>query len=193
MKRLFDVLFSFILIFLLSPLYLFLIIIILIFQGNPIFFIQERPGLNSKIFKIIKFRTMTEDINNNNNDISRITKIGKFLRETSLDELPELINILKGEMSFVGPRPLLKEYLKYYNNYQIKRHSVRPGITGWAQVNGRNSISWNEKFKLDIWYVSNQSFILDVKIIFITLFKLLKRENINNKSGNIPSKFNGLN
>ena len=135
---------------------------------------------------------MTEDIHNNN-DISRITKIGKFLRETSLDELPELINILKGEMSFVGPRPLLKEYLKYYNNYQIKRHSVRPGITGWAQVNGRNSISWNEKFKLDIWYVSNQSFILDVKIIFITLFKLLKRENINNKSGNIPSKFNGLN
>lgn len=192
MKRLFDVLFSFILIILLSPLYLFLIIIIFIFQGNPIFFIQERPGLNSKIFKIIKFRTMTEDIHNNN-DISRITKIGKFLRETSLDELPELINILKGEMSFVGPRPLLKEYLKYYNNYQIKRHSVRPGITGWAQVNGRNSISWNEKFKLDIWYVSNQSFILDVKIIFITLFKLLKRENINNKSGNIPSKFNGLN
>jgi len=192
MKRLFDILFSFILIILLFPLYLIIILIIKIFQGKPVFFIQERPGLDSKIFKIIKFRTMSEGVNDIN-DISRITYIGKLLRESSLDELPELVNILKGEMSFVGPRPLLKEYLKYYNNKQMQRHTVRPGITGWAQINGRNSISWSEKFELDLWYVKNHNFLLDLKIILITLIKLLKRENINSKSGNIPTKFNGIN
>lgn len=192
MKRFFDLISSLFLIVLLSPLFLLLILILYLFQGNPIFFVQERPGLNSKIFKIIKFRTMKMELNNDN-DISRITKIGRYYRELSLDELPELINILMGEMSFVGPRPLLIEYLKYYNTEQIKRHLVKPGITGWAQINGRNAISWNDKFKLDLWYVSNQSFLLDIKIIFITLFKLLKRENINNKSGKIPPKFNGLN
>ena len=192
MKRFFDLTFSLFLIFLLSPIYLFLIAILFLFQGRPIFFIQERPGLNSKIFKLIKFRTMTQK-NEKTNDVLRITKIGKYLREFSLDELPELLNIIKGEMSFVGPRPLLKEYLKLYNDKQIKRHIVRPGITGWAQINGRNGISWNEKFELDLWYVNNYNFMLDMKIILLTIVKILKRENINNKLGKIPNKFNGLN
>ena len=192
MKRLFDILFSFVLIIFLSPLFLFLIGIIIIFQGKPIFFIQERPGFNSKIFKIIKFRTMIEDVNDNN-DISRITKIGKFLRETSLDELPELINILKGEMSFVGPRPLLPEYLPLYSKEQDKRHKVKPGITGWAQVNGRNALSWKEKFALEGYYVEHQSIFLDLKILIKTIGKVLLLQDVNAGKALTMEPFNGEN
>lgn len=192
MKRFFDISVSLFLIILLLPLFILILFISFFTQGFPLFFIQERPGFNSKIFKIVKFRTMTVD-SKFTNESKRVTVFGKILRDFSIDELPELYNVLIGEMSFVGPRPLLKEYLKFYNKKQLLRHSVKPGITGWAQINGRNAISWQKKFELDIWYVQNQSFVLDLKIIFITVNKLFKRENINNQSGKIPSKFNGSN
>ena len=161
MKRLFDIFFSIFLLVILSPLLILIAILVWIFIGQPVLFSQARPGLNEKLFTLVKFRTMTNEKDSNGvllEDSLRLKKFGKFLRSTSLDELPELWNILKGEMSFVGPRPLLVEYLPLYNDYQKRRHKVRPGITGWAQVNGRNSISWNERFKLDVWYVENQSF-----------------------------------
>ncbi len=194
MKRLFDIILSSILLISLLPILIIISILIFLLNGYPIIFSQSRPGLNNGLFKIYKFRTM---INIRNNSIysetKRITTFGKFLRNYSIDELPELFNVLKGDMSFVGPRPLLPEYLNLYNKNQIKRHSVKPGITGWAQINGRNSLSWSEKFEYDIWYVNNQTFLLDIKIIFITIIKLFKKENINNKYGKIPEKFNGKN
>ena len=194
MKRLFDIILSSILLISLLPILIIISILIFLLNGYPIIFSQSRPGLNNGLFKIYKFRTM---INIRNNSIysetKRITTFGKFLRNYSIDELPELFNVLKGDMSFVGPRPLLPEYLNLYNKNQIRRHSVKPGITGWAQINGRNSLSWSEKFEYDIWYVNNQTFLLDIKIIFITIIKLFKKENINNKYGKIPEKFNGKN
>ncbi|MEK4708213.1 sugar transferase [Bacillus sp. FSL R10-2780] len=183
MKRCFDMFISLFLLLCFS----FVIALIAIFVkfklGSPIFFKQERPGLYGKPFNLYKFRTMTNARDSNNellSDHARLTKFGEFLRKYSLDELPQLVNVLKGQLSLVGPRPLLMEYLPLYSKEQFKRHNVRPGITGWAQINGRNSISWDEKFKLDVWYVENQSFLLDLKILYLTFRKVLKSEGITN-------------
>lgn len=167
---------------LLSPIVL-LIIIFLYFanQGKP-FFIQPRPGKNGKIFHIIKFKTMNDKRDAQGNllpDVDRLTTVGSIVRKTSLDEIPQLINVLKGEMSLIGPRPLLTHYLHLYDDFQNRRHEVKPGITGWAQVNGRNAISWDKKFEYDVWYVENISFWLDVKILFKTILKVIKKEGIN--------------
>lgn len=163
------------------PLILVLSILVRVKLGSPVFFRQKRPGLRSEIFDLIKFRTMTDERDEKGellSDAVRLTRFGKFLRSTSLDELPELLLILKGDMSLVGPRPLLVQYLPLYNAEQARRHEVRPGLTGWAQVNGRNAISWDEKFKLDVWYVDNRSLWLDLKIIFLTVYRVFKRDGI---------------
>ena len=180
-KRLFDIITSSLLIIPLMPLMLFIALVIWITMGRPILFKQRRVGYQGRAFTIYKFRTMTEERDEHGNlmpDEQRLTKVGKFLRETSLDELPELFNVLKGDMSLVGPRPLLVEYLPYYTPEEKKRHNMRPGITGWAQVNGRNAISWDQKLALDIWYVDNWSLWLDFKIILMTIIKVIKREGI---------------
>ena len=181
LKRFLDIIIS--LIFILCFWWLYLIIAILVRMklGSPVLFKQDRPGLNEKIFKMYKFRTMTDEKDKDGNllpDAERLTKFGKFLRSTSLDEIPEFFNILRGDMSLIGPRPLLVEYLNYYTNDEKKRHNVRPGISGWAQVNGRNSLSWEEKFKYDIEYVEKLSFLFDFKIVLLTIKKVLKREDI---------------
>lgn len=179
MKRFFDIVVSFIAIIIFSPLFLILYTLVRIKLGNPVFFYQDRPGLNGKIFKMLKFRSMINQVDKNNlSDSQRLTNFGSKLRKTSLDELPELWNVLKGDMSIVGPRPLLVSYLELYNEEQHKRHNVKPGITGWAQVNGRNAISWEEKFELDVWYVENQSFLLDIKILLITVKKVFFKDDI---------------
>ena len=181
MKRLFDLILSFICLLPLLPVMVLIIFLVRVKIGSPIFFKQKRPGLNGEIFNIYKFRTMTNERDKNGalkSDSVRLTKFGKFLRSTSLDELPGLWNVLKGDMSLVGPRPLLVEYLPLYSEKQSRRHEVRPGITGWAQVNGRNAISWEEKFELDVWYVDNQSFWLDTKILYLTVLKVFRREGI---------------
>ena len=184
LKNFFDIFVSFILIIILSPIFFLAIILVYLNLGKPIFFKQKRPGLNGKIFTIYKFRTMT-NINKNKKfitpDEKRLTKFGKILRSTSIDELPELLNVLKGEMSLVGPRPLLEDYLKLYSKTQFRRHEVKPGITGLAQICGRNLITWEEKFKFDLEYVENISFALDIKILLITFVKLLKPEGISSK------------
>ena len=180
-KRILDVTTAFLGLLLLSPLFLLLSLLILWKLGRPFFFTQERPGLYEEPFRMIKFRTMTNEKDKDGNLLpneKRLTGLGKFLRSTSLDELPELINVLKGDMSLVGPRPLLMDYLPYYAEEHKKRHLMRPGITGWAQVNGRNAINWDEKFDLDVWYVENQGFWLDIKILIMTLIKVFKREGI---------------
>jgi undecaprenyl phosphate N,N'-diacetylbacillosamine 1-phosphate transferase len=162
-------------------------------QGNP-FFIQCRPGKNGDIFKIIKFKTMTDKKDADGNllpDLERLTRIGAIVRKTSLDEIPQLLNVIKGDMSLIGPRPLLPEYLPLYNEEQRRRHDVRPGITGWAQVNGRNTVSWDEKFKLDVWYVDNASFGLDIKILFMTLCKVFFQEGIHAEGHVTVEKFKG--
>lgn len=195
-KRFFDLVLSFIGLILLSP--IFIIITILLFfsnQGKPFFF-QRRPGLNEKIFSIIKFKTMNDKKDKEGYllpDAHRLTKVGKFVRKTSLDEIPQLINVLKGDMSLIGPRPLLPEYLPLYNDEQRQRHNVRPGITGWAQVNGRNAISWKDKFSYDIWYVKNLSLSLDVNIIILTVAKVIKSEGINKAGESTTTKFKGNN
>ncbi len=165
-------------------------------KGAGAFFLQKRPGRNEKIFKVIKFKTMTDERDSAGNllpDVQRLTKVGKFVRSTSIDELPQLINVLKGDMSFIGPRPLRAHYLPLYNQEQKRRHNVTPGITGWAQVNGRNAISWQQKFKYDIWYVDNLSFILDLKIVFLTIKNILLRKDINNNSSATMYPFDGTN
>lgn len=181
-KRIFDV---FVVTFA-SPMILFLILIISLISrfyiGPKIFFIQKRPGFKCKIFKLYKFRTMNDNKDKDGNllpDIKRITRFGKFLRSSSLDELPSFLNVFFGDMSLVGPRPLLVEYLNRYSAEEIKRHEVKPGITGWAQINGRNELDWKKKFEYDLWYVKNNSFFLDIKILFLTIKKILKREGIN--------------
>lgn len=182
MKRLFDLAATILGLLLIWPLVLVLALIIRIKLGSPIFFRQQRPGLHGRPFLMYKFRSMTAERDHEGNllpDERRLTGFGIFLRSTSLDELPELINVLAGDMSLVGPRPLLMEYLPLYTTEQARRHQVRPGITGWAQVNGRNAISWEEKFKLDVWYVDNYSFRLDIKILWMTLLKVVKREGVN--------------
>lgn len=163
-------------------------------MGKPVFFRQVRPGLHGKPFEMIKFRTMLDAVDANGqplDDSERLTPFGKFLRSTSLDELPELWNVLKGDMSLVGPRPLLMEYLPLYSEEQYRRHEARPGVTGWAQVNGRNALSWDEKFKLDVWYVDNQSLFLDVKILLLTVKKVLVRDGISAEGEVTMSKFTG--
>lgn len=181
LKRVFDIIASLIGLLILSPALLVLAIIVKQKQGFPILFKQSRPGKDGKPFKFYKFRTMTNETDEGGNllsDKNRLTNFGSFLRKTSLDELPSLFNVLKGDMSLIGPRPLLMQYLPLYNDFQMKRHEVKPGITGWAQVNGRNALSWPKKFELDVWYVENQSFWLDLKILFITIYKVFKREGI---------------
>jgi lipopolysaccharide/colanic/teichoic acid biosynthesis glycosyltransferase len=193
-KRFLD--FSIALIGLVLILPLFILVIVGLFfanQGKPFFF-QLRPGKNGKIFKIIKFKTMNDKKDNEGNllpDANRLTKMGTFVRKTSLDEIPQLLNVLKGEMSLIGPRPLLPEYLPLYNESQNRRHKVKPGITGWAQVNGRNSISWQQKFEYDTWYVDNMSFVLDCKILFLTIKKVFKREGITAENSVSAETFKG--
>lgn len=194
MKRLFDICLALPAIFLLGPLLGLIALTIWYRLGVPVLFRQVRPGLFGKPFILYKFRTMTDQRNLNGNSLSdsdRLTAFGKFLRSTSLDELPELFNVLKGDMALVGPRPLLTEYLPLYSAEQARRHTVKPGITGWAQVNGRNSINWEEKFKLDVWYVDHQSFWLDMKILWLTFRKVFKREGISQEGYATMPKFTG--
>ena len=196
LKPFLDFILSFILLFILSPLFLIISLTIFFKLGSPILFKQKRPGKNEKIFTLYKFRTMTDEKDPYGEllpDNERITRFGSFLRRASLDELPQLFNVFKGDLSFIGPRPLLIEYLPLYNSHQRLRHSVKPGITGWAQVNGRNAITWNEKFDLDIFYVSNVSFLLDLKILLKTFYRVLKGSGINNSDGNTMPKFSGNN
>lgn len=193
-KRILDILLSGIALIVLSPIILIVGFLVRIKLGSPIIFKQERPGKSEKIFSMYKFRTMTDERDHNGEylpDEIRLTKFGKILRATSLDELPELWNILEGDMSIVGPRPLLVEYLPLYSEKQRKRHNVRPGLTGLAQVNGRNAISWEEKFDLDVYYVDKISFFNDLIIIIQTCKKVIKKENINTINNNIPEKFKG--
>jgi len=174
-KRIFDLVLSVLLLLVLLPLIIVLILLQLLFIGRPVFFIQERPGKDVILFKLIKFRTMKVGAYA---DAERVTRWGKFLSSTSLDEIPQLINVIRGQMSLVGPRPILMEYLELYTPEQFKRHKVLPGITGWAQINGRNTVSWENRFLLDLWYVENGSLLLDLKILFLTLFKVLKQDAI---------------
>lgn len=193
-KRLFDLVFSLLALILLSPILLILAVLVRLFIGSPIFFTQKRPGYKGIPFYIYKFRTMTDRLDPAGNllpDAERMTPLGHFLRAFSLDELPELINILRGEMSFVGPRPLLMEYLERYSPEQARRHEAVPGLTGWAQVNGRNAITWPDKFKYDVWYVDNWSFWLDLKIILLTLWKVIKREGISQQGQATTEYFMG--
>ena len=165
-------------------------------KGAGTFFLQERPGKNGKIFKVIKFKTMTDERDASGNllpDEQRLTKVGKFVRSTSIDELPQLFNVLKGDMALIGPRPLLPQYLPLYSKEQARRHEVRPGITGWAQCHGRNAISWTKKFELDVWYVDHCSFLLDLKIIFLTIKKVLVREGISSETSATMEPFTGNN
>lgn len=196
-KRGLDFSISLVILLLLSPLLLFLIIWIhFANKGDGVFFLQERPGKNNKLFKVIKFKTMRYEFDDNGKLLpaeQRLTSIGKFVRSTSLDELPQLINVLKGDMSLIGPRPLLKRYLDIYTPTQLRRHEVRPGLTGWAQCSGRNEISWTRKFELDVWYVDHISFLLDLKIIFQTIKIVLKREGISKGESVVIEPFDGSN
>jgi sugar transferase EpsL len=191
-KRTFDIFSASCFLLVISPLLLAISILIRLTMRLPIFFRQKRSGLKGKPFILLKFRTMTEERDEYGNlppDIKRLTRLGRFLRRTSLDELPELFNVLKGEMSLVGPRPLLMQYIDRYTSEQAQRHEVKPGITGWAQINGRNSIPWDKKFEYDVWYVDHQSFWLDVKIIALTIWKILKSEGINQKGHATAEEF----
>ncbi len=194
MKRVFDIVFAFVLLVLFLPLLAIVALLVWFKMGLPILFAQKRPGLNEAIFEIYKFRTMTLEKDEKGEllpDEMRLKGIGKWIRSASLDELPQLLNVLRGEMSFVGPRPLLVEYLSLYNEVQKKRHEVKPGITGWAQVNGRNAISWEEKFEHDVWYVENRSFALDMKILWMTFLKVIQRSDISANTHATMEKFRG--
>ena len=195
-KRIFDIIASLGGLIVFSPIIIVVAILVRVNLGSPILFTQNRVGKNNKIFKMMKFRTMKDGVDKYGNllpDSERLTNFGKILRSTSLDELPQLINILKGDMSLIGPRPLLVEYLPLYSEEQKRRHDVFPGLTGWAQINGRNAISWGEKFKLDVFYVDNWSIWLDIKIFFLTFFKLFKRDGINQEGMATTVKFDGSN
>jgi lipopolysaccharide/colanic/teichoic acid biosynthesis glycosyltransferase len=194
LKRLFDVLIALVVLISLFPLMLFLAIMVWLIMGRSVLFRQQRPGLHGKPFTIYKFCTMTDERDENGRflpDGERLTRLGRLLRKTSLDELPELLNVIKGDMSIVGPRPLLMQYLDRYSPEQARRHEVKPGITGWAQVNGRNAISWEDKFKLDVWYVDNWSLLLDVRIILMTIWKVLKGEGISQEGEATVKYFQG--
>ena len=194
LKRSFDIVVAVLLLLVLWPVILLSAALVFVFIGRPIMYRQTRPGLNAKPFTILKLRTMTTARDAQGNylpDDERLTAIGRFLRSMSLDELPELYNILKGEMSLVGPRPLLMEYLPLYTREQARRHEVRPGITGWAQVNGRNAVSWEEKFRMDVWYVDNRSFWLDIRILWMTVISVLRREGITYAGEATMTRFSG--
>ena len=196
-KRLFDFVLSLTALLLLFP-FLLLVTVGLHFanKGSGAFFTQQRPGYKGRIFKIYKFKTMTDERDADGRllpDAERLTKVGRFVRSLSIDELPQLLNVLKGEMSFIGPRPLLPQYLPLYSKEQARRHDVRPGITGWAQCNGRNAISWTQKFELDVWYVDNCSFLLDAKIVFLSVYKIFVREGISQEGEATMEFFNGKN
>jgi len=193
-KTLLDKVLALLLLILFAPIWLIVSALIYINLGSPIFFRQERPGYKETIFTIYKFRTMREAFDDKGellSDEARLTNLGKFIRSTSLDELPQLLNILKGDMSFIGPRPLLKEYIPLYNDEQKTRHDVKPGITGWAQVNGRNALSWEEKFDYDVWYVKHYNFALDMKIFWLTLLRVLKRSDISSDTSLTMERFEG--
>lgn len=193
-KRILDIISSLLAIIILSPLLAVTAVLVKTKLGSPVLFRQERPGKDEKIFTLMKFRTMTDERDENGEllpDEVRLTKFGKFLRSTSIDELPELFNILKGDMSVIGPRPLLVEYIPRYNEHQHRRHEVRPGLSGWAQVNGRNTVSWEDKFDMDVYYVDNYSFAMDVKILFMTVFNVLKREGISSETSATMEVFMG--
>ena len=192
MKRFFDLISSFIGLLFLLPVIVLIVLLVRLKIGSPIFFKQARPGLNGNLFNMYKLRSMTSECDKDGNLLSdevRLTKFGKFLRSTSLDELPGLWNVLKGDMSLVGPRPLLVEYLPLYSENQSRRHEVKPGITGWAQVNGRNTVSWNKKFDLDVWYVDNRSAWLDIKILWMTVKKVIARDGVSPKDMDIMPRF----
>ena len=195
-KRILDIIISGIALLCFCPIILVLIAILMIANKYSAFFVQERPGKDGKIFKLVKFKTMTDKTDSDGNllpDDKRLTKIGAFIRSTSLDELPQLWNVLKGDMSLIGPRPLLIQYLPLYSSEQARRHEVKPGITGWAQINGRNAITWKQKFEYDVWYVDNISFALDLKILWLTFKKVVARENINSATSATMEYFNGNN
>lgn len=195
-KRIFDIAFSLLALFMLSPIFLVISVLVRRHLGSPVIFRQLRPGLLSKPFQMYKFRTMSDARDFCGMllpDEKRLTTLGRFLRSTSLDELPELWNVLLGDMSLVGPRPLLMEYLQLYSDVQKRRHEVKPGVTGWAQINGRNSIPWYKKFELDVWYVDHQSLLLDLKILFLTFWKVVKRSDINQAGQATVEPFNGKN
>lgn len=196
LKPLSDILIALIAIIVASPIILFTTVLLFILNNGSPFFIQKRPGKNNRIFSIIKFKTMNDKRDENGEllpDHIRLTSFGKFVRKTSIDELPQLFNVLKGDISLIGPRPLLVEYLPLYNKEQAKRHNVKPGITGWAQINGRNAISWEEKFKFDVYYVENLSLWLDIKILFLTVYKVFKSEGISADGVATMEKFKGTN
>jgi undecaprenyl phosphate N,N'-diacetylbacillosamine 1-phosphate transferase len=193
-KRITDFSVSLIALVMLSPVFIFILVLLSFSNRGKPFFVQTRPGLNGSLFKILKFRTM-RDIRDRNGhllpDEQRLTKVGVFVRKTSLDEIPQLLNVLLGDMSLIGPRPLLVQYLPLYTEFQNKRHNVRPGITGWAQVNGRNAIGWSQKFELDVWYVDNVTFLLDLKILMLTLKKVIKASDINSSDNTTMEAFKG--
>lgn len=196
LKSIFDFLIAFFGLLLISPLFLAIMICLFIANNGKPFFFQSRPGYRGRLFNIVKFKTMNDKRDAKGNllsDSERLTMIGKFVRKTSLDEVPQLINVLKGDMSLIGPRPLLPQYLELYTDKQAKRHNVKPGITGWAQVNGRNAISWSQKFAFDVWYVENVSFKVDIKIILLTIKKVLLSEGINTVGQATTEPFNGKN
>jgi len=196
LKSVIDFIIALMALVLLSPVFFVVLLLLMINNQGKAFFFQKRPGKNEKIFEVIKFKTMNEKNDANGKllpDVDRLTKLGVFVRKTSLDEIPQLFNVLKGDMSLIGPRPLLPEYLSLYTEEQKKRHLVKPGITGWAQINGRNTISWEQKFEYDVWYVENHSFFLDFKIFFKTFVKVFKTEGINTKGQVTTEAFNGSN
>lgn len=193
-KKPLDISLALILIIAVLPVLTIVYIVLSVNNRGKVFFVQSRPGKGGKVFNIVKFKTMNDRKDDNGDllpDFERLTVIGKFIRKTSIDELPQLINVVRGELSLVGPRPLLVDYLPLYNSFQMRRHEVTPGITGWAQVNGRNAISWEDKFILDVWYVDNMSFALDIKILWMTIIKTLKRTDIYNAEGVTMEKFSG--
>jgi undecaprenyl phosphate N,N'-diacetylbacillosamine 1-phosphate transferase len=194
LKRIIDFLLSIIALVVLSPIFIIITIFLAVSNKGKPFFYQSRPGKDEKLFKVIKFKTMNDKKNEEGkllSDADRLTGIGSFIRKTSLDEIPQLLNVIKGDMSLIGPRPLLVQYLSLYNKKQKRRHKVRPGITGWAQVNGRNTVSWQKKFEYDVWYVDNLSFLLDIKIIFMTIFKVFKGEGISAEGQSTMEAFKG--
>lgn len=195
-KRVFDIIISISVMIIASPIFIFTILILLIQNNGKVFFIQERPGLHKKGFRIIKFKTMTDKKDREGNllpDVQRITFLGKWIRKFSIDELPQLFNVLSGDMSIIGPRPLLFKYVPLYSSEQNRRHEVRPGITGWAQVNGRNSISWARKFELDVEYVDNITLLMDIKILWLTFLKVVKTEGVNQSKERPMQPFDGTN
>lgn len=195
-KSFFDFIFSFLIILILSPLFIIISLILLLNTKSSPYFMQKRAGFNGLPFYVIKFKTMSDETDEEGNllsDSERITKIGRFVRNSSLDELPQILNILKGDMSLVGPRPFLYEYMDIYTEEELRRHHLKPGITGWAQINGRNSLTWKEKFKLDLYYVDNVSFYLDLKILAMTLLKIIKKSDVNQDLDVTMEKYNGKN